>query len=161
MENGSSGRVKMASINGSLFQLLLLTIFFLSCQQTAHESRRELTRADTLAVLQTILDDEPLDTLINKIFTVEKLKLVAGRIVKQDYKLTHKGKPVSILLQDSTLIEPHYNKPLRFNVRVQTLKVRKDTVQVFIIFGATNHTVDFRLVNGPPWRVVTRSFGRI
>ena len=139
----------------------LLMVLVLSCQQTANESQKKFTRADTLAVLQTILDDKPLDTLIRKIFASEQLKLVAGTVVHPGYELTYKGRPVPILLQDSTLTEPHYTKPLRLNVRIQTFKVGKDTVQVFIMFGATNHTVDFWLINEPSWCIVARSFGRV
>ncbi len=160
---GQSKSVNMASFNVSRDQpvVILLTVMVLCCQQTARDSGQRLTKTDTLAVLQTVLDDKPLDTLIKKVFTTERLKLIAGRVVHAGYELTYKGKAVPILLQDSTLTEPHYTRPLRFNVRIQTFKVRKDTVHIFMMFGATNQTVDFWLVNKPLWRVVARSFGRV
>ncbi len=140
------------------FVLIYSAFFWCSCQEKARTKEMNLSRNDTLAIIETALADSTLNSIFLESFPGKNLKIVSNEFVKPDYEIDFKDKPIPIVSYDSTL----YN-PARFFGEVFQFKVLPDQqVAIYLLFRGTGLTADYtvRKSNGK-WQITKRVLGKI
>ena len=124
------------------------------------ESSKQLTRSDTIRVIQAALGDNDLVSQARRSFGNKPLKLVRYRVIKDGYKLNFGGKPVSIEA-DQQQMDQDSLKDLLASVSMFKL-ISKDTAQISLIFYPSHATFLYTLVRQEQgeWNVRRRVDGK-
>lgn len=150
----------------SLFRnsvLFSFVFFCLSCQKKTRTDQTNLSQKDTIAIIETALSDQKLDSLIYRFFPGKTPKLISNEYVKPHYKIVFKGKYVPIVSYDSTLHNPtFYPIPVRFFGEVfHFKKVSDQQVSIYLLFRGTGLTADFTIKKfNNKWQVTKRIYGK-
>ncbi|RRB02806.1 hypothetical protein [Larkinella rosea] len=149
-----------------LFGLLFCTsVLINSCHQKNGEFNTGFfAKEDTIAIIQTALEDVKLDSIFQLAFPGRKLKLVRNDIVKSDYDIMFRGQHTLIVSYDSSYYyfsdDP---KAARFFGVVNLFKrISTNQARVVLVFYGIGVTADFlvdRVDN--KWIISKRIIGRI
>ncbi len=104
-------------------------------EQTDQTQKTGLSRTDTTLIIQTVIDEPQLDSILRLVFIDQSLRVLKTEFVNNEYPLEKYGKPVIFTSVDSTnddLII--WNKP-KFYARFDWFKLMTNhQVRVTIVF---------------------------
>ncbi|WP_128546470.1 hypothetical protein [Larkinella soli] len=149
-----------------LYVVLLSSLFcwFCSCQKKSRHNEDAFSRSDTIAVMQTALEDPQLDSIFHLAYSGKKMKLVSNEYLKSDYILFYKGTQVQIVDYDSTLHNPtFYPTPGRFYGEIAIFRrLPNGEVKIVLIFRGSGTAADFiGTKKNDRWQITKRIFGKI
>jgi hypothetical protein len=145
------------------FVLICSAFSWCSCQEKARTVEMNLSKKDTIAIIETALADSTLNSIFLESFPGKNLKIVSNEFVLPDYEIAFKGKHIPIVSYDSTLHnQTSYPVPARFFGEVFYFKTQPDQqVTICLLFRGTGQTADFNIKKlNNKWQVTKRVFGK-
>ncbi len=139
-------------------------LWFSSCQTRQKKQNLSFSRADTITIIKTALEDAKLDSIFQLAFLGKELKLVRNQYVKADYKVIYRGKQTLLVEYDSSYYHPSNDpKAARFFGVVNLFKsISKDQAKVVLVFHGIGVVADFVVDRvDEKWQVSKRVLGRI
>ncbi|WP_128548738.1 hypothetical protein [Larkinella soli] len=139
---------------------------FLNCHGTSsssNQNREGFIKADTVALLQTMLEDKELDSLLSFAFEGRPLKIIRNEVIREHYSLTYDNKPVVFTDIDSTSDELlMWDKP-RFFAHVDRIRrLEPNQAEVTMSWRGIGLLCRYKFVKDPTgvWRITERNTGK-
>ena len=148
-------------INGACLLGCFLTV--IACSQSPTRDRH-MSRADTLAVLQTAFNEQVLVRDASLYFPGQSLKLIQNKVIKPDYSLTFNGSDVKVINIAEEGPAVGQANPGQFIISFPMFRaVHKDTVLLSMIIHAGNATDLYTMVrNGKgAWEIRADQRGKL
>ncbi|WP_439417356.1 hypothetical protein [Larkinella sp. GY13] len=120
-------------------------MFYQEILSKSHNNESSFSRTDTIASIQTALEDVKLGSIFKMSFPGKELKLVRNQYVKADYKVIYRGKQTLLIEYDSSYYHPSNDpKAARFFGVVNLFKsISKDQAKVVLVFHGIGIVADF------------------
>ena len=139
--------------------LCLLCIIQITGCSLKDSSSKQLSRSDTIRVIQAALGDNDLVEQARRSFGNKPLKLMRYRVIKDDYNLTFGGQPVGIEV-DQQRMDQDSSKELLASVSMFKLTA-KDTAQLSLVFYPSHATFLYTLIREDgEWKIKKRVDGK-
>ncbi|WP_128546876.1 hypothetical protein [Larkinella soli] len=146
--------------------LPFLFFFFSNCRDTSRSAghhQENLSKSDTLELLQTMLNDKKLDSLLSFAFKGKPLKIVRNEIIQKDYRLIFNDIPVQFSNIDSTSEELFdWTRP-KFFTQVRYLKILKgEHAEISMSWKGIGLLSRYKFKKNYQgrWQITERHFGR-
>ena len=142
-----------------IISLLIVTLS--QCTENPQHTHKWYA-ADTVYIVQSVLNDKRLSSELLKDFGDQKFKLIANSYIKTDQHLLFNNQIVEIAHLTGDYYQIHQEHPKELYVSVSSIKLfPNDSAIVSLIFHAGNATALFNLkrIDGQ-WLIKNRQYGK-
>lgn len=142
--------------------LVYICFMMSSCTDVSKGTTNSFDSADTIKLIQAILNDKQLKTEIANDFGGQPLKIVAGPVVNAGQRLQFLGETIAIVSPEGDARQIHERYPGKLYVGVPNARfIGRDSAVVSLLFYSGNATVRLGLTNvSGKWVVTERQNGK-